>query len=45
MDHAKIASRVFSHKSKELDGVIKLPVSVTSMIAHGHEDVATHITV
>ena len=39
MDHAKIASPVFSHKSKELDGLVKLPVSVTGMIAHGHADV------
>ena len=39
MDHAKIASPVFSHKSKELDSLVKLPVSVTDMIAHGHGDV------
>ena len=39
MDHAKTASPVFSHKSKELDGLVKLPVSVTGMIAHGHADV------
>lgn len=39
MDHAKTASPVFSHKSKELDGLMKLPVSVTGMIAHGHGDV------
>ncbi|KAG0581688.1 hypothetical protein KC19_3G000300 [Ceratodon purpureus] len=38
MDHAKTASHVFSHKSKELDGLMKLPVSVTGMIAHGHAD-------
>ena len=36
MDHAKTASPVFSHKSKELDSLVKLPVSMTSMIAHGH---------
>ena len=39
MDHAKTASPVFSHKSKELDGLVKLHVSVTGMIAHGHADV------
>ena len=39
MDHAKTASPVFSHKSKQLDGLMKLPVSVTGMIAHGHGDV------
>ena len=39
MDHAKTASSVFSHKSKQLDGLTKLPVSMTGMIAHGHGDV------
>ena len=39
MDHAKIASPVFLHKSKELDGLVKLPVFVTGMIVHGHGDV------
>ena len=39
MDHAKTTSPVFSHKSKQLDGLTKLPVSVTGMIAHGHDDV------
>ena len=39
MDHAKTASPVFSHKSKQLDGLTKLPISVTGMIAHGHGDV------
>ena len=39
MDHAKTPSPVFSHKSKELDNLVKLPVSVTGMIAHGHGDV------
>ena len=39
MDHAKTASPVFSHKSKELDSLVKLPISVTGMIAHGHGDV------
>ena len=39
MDHAKTASPVSSYKSKELDSLVKLPVSVTGMIAHGHGDV------
>ena len=39
MDHSKTDSPVFSHKSKELDGLVKLLVSVTGMIAHGHGDV------
>ena len=39
MDHAKTASPVFSHKSKELYGLVKLPVFVTGIIAHGQGDV------
>jgi hypothetical protein len=39
MNHAKIASPVFSHKTKQLDGLMKLLVSITSMLAHGHGDV------
>ena len=39
MDDVKIASPIFSHKSKELDGLVKLLVLVTGMIAHGHADV------
>jgi hypothetical protein len=39
MDHAKTASPVFSHKTKQLDGLMKLPVAVTGMLAHGHGDV------
>ena len=39
MDHAKTTSPMFSHKSKLLDGLFKLPVSVTGMIAHSHGDV------
>ena len=39
MDHAKIASPVFRHKSKELDSLVKLPMSMKGMIAHGHGDV------
>ena len=39
MDHSKTACPAFSHKSKELDGLMKLPISVTGMLAHGHADV------
>ena len=39
MDHSKTDPPIFSHKSKELDGLVKLPVSVIGMIAHGHDDV------
>ena len=39
MDHAKTASPVFLHKTKQLDGLMKLLVSITSMLAHGHGDV------
>jgi len=38
MDHSKTASPVFSHKTKHLDGLTRLPVSVTGMLAHGHGD-------
>ena len=39
MDHAKTASPVFSHKTKHLDGLTKLPLSVTGMLVHGYGDV------
>ena len=39
MDHAKTASPVFSHKTKHLDGLTKLPLSMTGMLAHGQGDV------
>ena len=39
MDHSKTACPVFSHKSKDTDGLMKLPISVTEMIVHGHGDV------
>jgi hypothetical protein len=38
-DHAKTASPMFSHKTKQLDGMMKLPVFVTGMLVHGHGDV------
>ena len=38
MDHSKTASPVFSHKTKHLDGLMKLPLAVTGMLAHGHVD-------
>ena len=40
MDHAKtISSPHFSHKSKYMDSFMKLSISITGMIAHGHGDV------
>ena len=39
MDHAKTTSPVLSHKSKELDSLMKLPMFVTGMIAYRHGDV------
>jgi hypothetical protein len=39
MDHSKTASPHFSHKNKATDSLMKLPVAVTGMIAHGHGDV------
>ena len=38
MDHTKIASPILSHKVKHLDGLMKLPVAVTNILAHGHVD-------
>jgi hypothetical protein len=35
MDHAKTASLVFLHKTKQLDGIMKLPISITGMLADG----------
>jgi hypothetical protein len=39
MDHAKTTSPVFSHKTKQLDGLMKLHVLVPGMLTHGHGDV------
>ena len=39
MDHEKIAYLIFSHKTKHLDGLTKLFLSMTGMLAHGHGDV------
>ena len=39
MDHSKTASPALSHKTKHLDGLFKLPLSVTGILAHGHGDV------
>ena len=39
MDHSKTFSQDFSHKSKHMDSFMKLPISVTRMIAHGHGDI------
>jgi hypothetical protein len=38
MDHSKTASPTLSHKVKHLDGLIKLSIAVTCMLAHGHGD-------
>ena len=39
MDHSKTSSLHFSHKSKHMDSFMKLPITVTGMIVHGHGDV------
>ena len=39
MDHSKTASPCFANRNKNTEGFMKLPVSVTGMIAHGHGDV------
>ena len=38
MDHSKTASPVLSHKVKHLDGLMKLSVAVTGILAHGYVD-------
>jgi hypothetical protein len=38
MDHSKTASPCFASKTKSIDGFMKLLVSVTGIIAHGHGD-------
>ena len=40
MDFMKTASLVFSQKTKQLDGLMKLPISITSMLVHVHGDVS-----
>ena len=39
MDHSKTSSPHFSHKSKHMEFFMKLPISITGMIAHDHGDV------
>jgi hypothetical protein len=39
MDHAKTASPCFASKTKSTNSFMRLPVAVTGIIAHGHEDV------
>lgn len=39
MDHVKMASLVFSHKTKTNDVLMKLPIFVASMIEHGYVDI------
>lgn len=38
VDHSKTASPCFATKNKAVDGLMKLPISVTGMLAHGHGD-------
>ena len=38
IDHSKTASPILSHKVKHLDGLMKLLVVVTAILAHGHVD-------
>jgi len=39
IDHVKTNSPIFLYKSKQLNRLIKIPVSVMDTIAHGHGDV------
>ena len=39
IDHSKTSSLHFSHKSKHMDSFMKVPISITGMIAHGHGDI------
>ena len=39
MDHLKTTCPYFSHKSKSTEAFMKLLVSVTGMIAHGHGNI------
>ena len=39
LNHSKTSFPHFSHKSKHMDSFMKLPISVTGMIAHSHGDV------
>jgi hypothetical protein len=39
MDHSRTAFPHFSYKNKAVDSFMKLPVTVTRMITHGHRDV------
>jgi hypothetical protein len=39
MDHSKTTSPHLSHKNKSTEAFMKLPVSVTGIIAHGHGDI------
>ena len=43
MDHSKTSFPYFSHKSKYMDSFMKLPISISGMIAYDHGDVCyTH---
>ena len=38
MDHSKTTSLVYSHKNKQIDSYMRLPIAVIGIIAHGHGD-------
>ena len=38
MDHFKTVSLALSHKIKHTDGLMKLPIALREMLAHGHVD-------
>jgi hypothetical protein len=44
MDHSKTASLVLLHETKHLDGLTKLPISVTGILAHRHDVVKRLVT-
>jgi hypothetical protein len=39
MDHARTTYSIFLHKTKQQDGLMKFPISVTRMLVHGHIDI------
>ena len=38
MDHSKTASPVYSHRNKQIDPYMRLPIAVIGMIVHGYGD-------
>ena len=41
INQSKTSSPHFFHKSKHMDSFMKLPISITQMIAHGHGDICS----